>query len=313
MTTVTVSRSTQKKKLTKRERRRALQDALLLSPQLILYCGLLILPFLFGLPILFTDRNNFTDLTVNYIGFENFTRLFTDPALRADFLPALFRTVQFTAFNYLMVYMFGLLLALLMYDIGFRGGLFTMIFMPAMLSGLAVGFIATLLFSESTGIFNLLLVRELGWLAEPVNIKTGTGATVVLPILVGWRAAGFNMAIFLSGLLSIPRETIEAAVVDGATYWQRLWRVYFPQMIPSFLMATIFCLTGSFKVFDQLVALGGLGANDNARFLSVVIFQYGFSRNRLALGMALSLEVFFPLSIGAVLLQRLQRRFTYQV
>jgi ABC-type sugar transport system permease subunit len=250
---------------------------------------------------------------VRYIGFENFTRVFTDDALRAEFLPALWRTVRFTIMNYLMVYVFGLALALLMYDIGFRGGLFTMIYMPAMISGLAVGFIATLLFSEATGVVNLLLVRKLGWLAKPINIKTGTGTTVILPILVGWRAAGFNMAIFLSGLLSIPRETIEASIVDGATYWQRLWRVYFPQMIPSFLMATIYCLTGSFGVFSELVALGGLEANDKARFLSIIIFQYGFSRNRLALGMALSLEVFLPLSIGAMLMQRLQRRFTYQL
>lgn len=313
MATVAVSRPQKRTKLSARERRRVMQDWLLLSPQLILYAGLLILPFVFGLPILFTDRNNFTDLTVRYIGFENFTRLLTDDALRAEFLPAVWRTVRFTIFNYLMVYMFGLALALLMYDIGFRGGLFTMIFMPAMISGLAVGFIATLLFSESTGIVNLLLVKKLGWLAEPINIKTGTGTTVVLPILVGWQAAGFNLAIFLSGLLSIPKETIEAAIVDGASYWQRLWRIYFPQMIPSFLMATIYCMTGSFRVFSQLVALGGLGPNDNARFLSVVIFEYGFSRNRLALGMALSLEVFLPLSIGAVLLQRLQRRFSYQV
>ena len=313
MTMVAVSRSEKKAKLSARERRRVMQDWLLLSPQLILYGALLILPFFFGLPILFTNRNNFTDLTVRYTGFENFTRVFTDHALRAEFLPALQRTVLFTIINYLMVYVFGLALALLMYDIGFRGGLFTMIYMPAMISGLAVGFIATLLFSESTGIVNLLFVKKLAWLAEPINIKTGTGTTVVLPVLIGWRAAGFNMAIFLSGLLSIPKETIEASIVDGATYWQRLWRIYFPQMIPSFLMATIYCMTGSFKVFDQLVALGGLGPNDNARFLSIIIFEYGFSRNRLALGMALSLEVFLPLSIGAVLLQRLQRRFTYQV
>jgi ABC-type sugar transport system permease subunit len=130
--------------------------------------------------------------------------------------------------------------------------------------------------------------------------------------MIGWQYAGFNMALFLSGLLSIPRETIEAAVVDGASYLQRLFGVYFPQMMPSFIIATIFCLIGSFAVFDQLVALGGLYQNPEAEFLSILFFLYGFARNRLALGMTLALEIGVPLLIGGLLLQRLQKRLQYE-
>jgi ABC-type sugar transport system permease subunit len=204
---------------------------------------------------------------------------------------------------------FGLTLALLMYEVGFRGGLFTMIYLPWMVSGLALGFLAIMLFSEATGTANLLLIK-LGLITTPFNIKTEQGTTVVLPILIGWKAAGFNMAIFLTGLLSIPKETIEAAIVDGATYLQRLFRIYFPQMIPSFVIATIFCLLGSFKVFDELVALGGLYQNDAAEFLSIVLFRYGFAQNKLSLAMTLALETFLPLMIIAILLQYLQRRLT---
>ncbi len=300
-----------KRKLSARQRRRLIQDIILVSPQLFLLIALIVVPLFVAVPVLFTDRKTFADVDVAYIGLDNFTRLGRDEAIAEDYWPALSRTIRFTFFNYLMVYVFGLTLALLMYEVGFRGGIFTMIYMPQMLSGLALGFVALMLFSEATGVVNLIM-KELGWTGDPINIKTERGTTMILPILVGWRAAGFNMTIFLTGLLSIPRDTIEAAIVDGASYPQRLRWVYFPQMVPSFIVVTIFALLGSFRVFDELVALGGLEANKEAEFLSVVIQRYGFSANRLALGLVLSIETFVPLTIIAFLLLRLQRRLDFE-
>lgn len=298
--------------LTNRERRRLLGDLAFLTPQLVLYIGLTIAPFFIAVPVLFTDRNTFMDNDVHYVGLDNFVRLFRDDTTMQDFFSALFRTVRFTVLNYVAVYLFGMTLALLMYEIGFKGGFFTVIYLPMMISGLALGFMVVMLFSRSTGTLNLLLL-QLGWIKEPVDIKLASGITVILPLMIGWQYAGFNMALFLSGLLSIPRETVEAAIVDGASYLQRLFRVYFPQMMPSFIIATIFCLIGSFGVFDQLVALGGLYMNPEAEFLSILLFMYGFSRERLALGMTLALEVGIPLLVGGLLLQWLQKRLQYEV
>jgi ABC-type sugar transport system permease subunit len=179
-----------------------------------------------------------------------------------------------------------------------------------MISGVAVGYIATMLFSKSTGTVNLLLL-DLGWIKEAIDIRLESGSTLILPILIGWKYAGFNLAIFLSGLLSIPQETIEASIVDGASYLQRLWRVYFPQMVPAFIIATIFCLLGSFGVFDEPMAMGAFNTNPGLRFLSVVFYAYGFTQQRLALGMTLAVETFVPLVILAYLLQRLQKRLAY--
>jgi multiple sugar transport system permease protein len=194
--------------------------------------------------------------------------------------------------------------------VGMRSGFFTIIYLPMMLSGLATGYIVSMLFSQSTGTVNLILLH-LGWIQNPIDLKLPTGTTVILPILVGWKYAGFNMAIFLSGLLGIPTDTIEAAVIDGASYWQRLIYVYFPQMIPSFIIATIFCLIGSFGIFDELIAMGAFYGNQEALFLSILFFRYGFSQERLALGMTLAMQVGVPLVILGILLQRLQKRLQY--
>ena len=298
------------RQLSQREKRKIWWSYLFLTPQLVLYLTLTILPVFIGLPVIFTDKLNFTDQDWDYVGFDNFREVVEDDTLRERYLAALGRTTRFTIFNYLMVYVFGLTLALLMYEVGFRGGFFTAIYLPYMLSGLALGFMAVMLFSESSGTINLIL-RQLNWIDNPINIKEPSGTTVVLPILVGWRYAGFYLAIFLAGLLSIPNDTIEAAIVDGATYIQRLIWVYVPQMVPSFIIATIFALLNSFNVFDELVALGGLYQNSAAEFISIVIFNFGFGSNRLAMGMTLAIITFIPLVLIAYGLQRLQQRLRY--
>ncbi len=289
-----------------RARRRMLIDWVFIAPQLILFVSLTILPFFIGLPMVFTDRLSFVDTDVEYVGFENFTKIVDEPGIKDEVLPALWRTVRFTLTNYAMVFIFGLTLALLMYEVGFRGGFFTIIYLPMMLSGLAIGYIASMLFSRSTGTANLLLL-ELGWIEKAIDIKSASGIEFVLPLLTGWRYAGFNMAIFLAGLLSIPKETIEASIVDGTSYLQRLRHIYFPQMTSSFIIATLFCLIGSFNIFDELVALGALYGNQEASFLSIVFFTYGFQRGRLAVGLTLALQLGIPLLIIGLLLQWLQR------
>jgi ABC-type sugar transport system permease subunit len=276
-------------------------------PQLILFVGLTIVPFFIAIPILFTDMSRFNDPQVNVVGLRNFTALLNNPSVQRDYLPALRRTVVFVALNYSTVFIFGLSLALLLYEVGFRGGFFTVVYLPLMVSGLAVGYMAVMLFAKETGTANLLLLRA-GLLRKPFDIYSAGGTAFILPVLVGWRYAGYNMALFLSGLLSIPIETIEASIVDGASYPQRLWRVYVPQMIPAFIMATTMCLIGSFAVFDELVAMGALYVNPEAKLLSILFFTYGFQVERLALGMTLAVETFLPLVILGVALQRLQRR-----
>jgi ABC-type sugar transport system permease subunit len=298
------------KRISKRERRLILTQYAFLTPQLILFVGLTLVPFIVAIPMLFTDQSSFTDPQVNQIGLRNFTAVFRDPSIQADYLPALRRTVIFVAMNYLMIFLFGLSLALLLYEVGFRGGFFTVVYLPLMASGFAIGAMAVMLFGRSTGTANLLLL-ELGLIKKPFDIYTPGGTGIILPLLTGWRWAGFNMAIFLSGLLSIPKETIEASIVDGTSYWQRLLRVYFPQMWPSFILASTMCLIGSWSAFDELVAMGALYVNPEARFLSIIFFTYGFQINRLSLGMTLALETFLPLVLVGVVLQYLQRRAQY--
>lgn len=287
-------------------------EVALVSPQLFLYTLFLIVPLIVGFPVVFTSMRGFADFHRVFVGLRNFKELLLNSGYDRDILSnAVYRNTVFFLLNYLTVYIFGLTFALLMYAGQFGHGFFTVIYLPMMVSPLAIGYIATMLFSKSTGSLNLLLLK-LHVLSQPINIQSSAGSTWLLPLVVGWEYAGYNLAIFLSGLYSIPNETIEASIIDGANYVQRLRFVVFPQMKDSFVIATIMCVTGSYQIFDQAVALGGLGGNRNVEFVAIGLWEFIFRNQAVAKAMTMTFIVGIPLFIISILLAHLQRRYVKQ-
>ena len=302
-----------------RRGRQLIVDLIYVLPQYILYVGLQLLPFVIAIPIIFTDQVDFLDQDVDFIGFDNVASIF-NPPLDDRFWAVLRRTAVFSVVNYLMVFLFGFLLALAMFELTskLKGAFFTIIYMPWMVSGIGIGLMMTMLLATDTGSINIIL-DELGFGRNLFDAKTETVALFYLPFMYGWKAAGFNMALFLGGLLAIPKETIESARMDGARYWQRVFYIYIPQIVPSIIIATIFSMINSFGIFDELVGLGALAGNANAEFLSIFIYQLGFGSatvggakiGTLAQGVTVSLVVFLPLVIIAFYLNRLQKKLQY--
>jgi ABC-type sugar transport system permease subunit len=288
-------------------------------PQYSLYLALQIIPFLLAIPMIFTNQADFLDQNIQFVGFENITSLFTPP-LSDRFFPAVQRTIIFAVVNYCTVYVFGFLLALAMYELisRWKNTFFTIIYLPWMMSGIGIGFMMSMLFSRDTGTVNLLL-EVLGFGQNIFDVRSDITMRVLLPMIYGWKSAGFNMALFLGGMLAIPYETIESAKLDGANYLQRVMHVYLPQIIPSIITATIFSAINSFGIFDELVGLQALWGNNNAEFLAVFIYQMGFGSGpsgglpigTLAQAITVSLLVFFPLMVGAFYLVKLQKKLQY--
>ncbi len=306
--------------LHKKKKVDAVMDVLFCAPQFTLYSLFTLLPFIIAIPLVLTDFSTFLDQNVKFVGLSNFTSIFKSPVIE-QFLPALKRTVIFAIVNYATLFIFALPLALVMFEMRSRikKAYFTTIFLPLMLSGVGLGMLITMLFSVDTGSINLLLMK-LNIINKPINIKDSSITSVVLPILSGWRYAGYNMAIFLAGLLAIPTDTIDAGKVDGVNYRQRLRYIYLPQIVPSIIIATVLCMLGSFGIFDECIGLGALHGNQNAYYLSVLIYKMGFSSaggggslqaGTLSQGVAISLVVFTPLVIMAFLLNKVQKKKQY--
>jgi ABC-type sugar transport system permease subunit len=288
-------------------------DILFVLPQFTLYFLLTIIPFFLIIFVMFTDVVSVTSNTFNFIGLGNFKEIF-NPQLFPKFFDVVRRTVIFTLINYSTVYIFGLTLALIIYEkvIKAQKTFNIIIFLPYVISGMAAGMFLPLLFNSDTGSLNLLLMK-LGWIKEAINIKTKMGTAIGLPLLVGWRYAGYNMAIFLLGLVAIPQSTIDASKIDGASYFQRLRYIYLPQMVPSIVLVTVSCLIGSFGIFDEPVGMGGLAGNENAQVFSLLLFRIGTwaQMGSLSMGMALSFIVNVPLILIALYLLSLQKKLQY--
>jgi ABC-type sugar transport system permease subunit len=295
----------------RRENRASLLFA---APQFLLYFTFTLLPFLLSLPLAFMDYVNFSDRTPEFAGLGNFVAIFTNPALTALIWPTVLRTFVFMLANYGTVLLFGLGLALMMYELSTRiqKMFFVIVYLPYIISGLGVGMFIELLLARDTGSLNLLL-QLVHVIRSPINLKTSGATLLALVVFVGWRYAGYNMAIFLSGLLTISVETIEAARIDGARYHQRLWRIYLPQMAPSIAIATISCLVGSFGIFEEPVGFGALYGNQQARLFAVTLFRMGAGGSmdmtgKLSEGVASTIVVAIPLLVLAFLIFRWQRR-----
>jgi len=303
----------------KRSFREMMTSLAYVTPQYFLYLALQMGPFLLAIPIIFTNQADFLDQNIDFVGLENIYSLFMPP-LSDRFFPAVERTAIFAVVNYCTVYVFGFFLALAMYELvsRWKNAFFTVIYLPWMMSGIGIGFMMAMLFSRDTGTVNLLL-ETLGFGQNIFDVRSDLAMRLLLPFIYGWKSAGFNMALFLGGLLAIPYETIESAKLDGANYLQRVMHVYLPQIIPSIIIATIFSAINSFGIFDELVGLQALWGNTNAEFLAIFIYQMGFGSGpsgglpigTLAQAVTVSLLVFFPLMVGAFCLNKLQKNLQY--
>lgn len=145
------------------------------------------------------------------------------------------------------------------------------------------------LFDQQVGLFNRVLV-DIGLLAEPAVWFTKVDvALVAVTIAITWKVVGFGMILFIAGIQSINPEIIEAALIDGASYWQRVWSIILPLSVRIILLATLISAIGSMLAFDQFYIMTGGGPRGQT-FTSVYwIYQNSFISFKLGYGAALSI------------------------
>jgi ABC-type sugar transport system permease subunit len=122
------------------------------------------------------------------------------------------------------------------------------------------------------------------------NPATAMPAMILLSI---WKGAPVYMLIFLAGLRAIPGDYYEAAKVDGASAWQRLWSITLPLLRPVFLYVVVISIIGAFQAFTPMYLLTNGGPGSATRVLSMFIFQNGFQF--LKMGYASAASVIFLL------------------
>ena len=245
-----------------------------------------IVPFLMGIYLSFCDFRTVTD--AQFIGLGNFIRAFQDSEfLHAFWFTALFTLVTVALINVLA---FGVA-SILTQEIPGTNIFRTVFFMPNLIGGIVLGYIWQL-------IFNSVLARY--DLALKISAKYGFWGLV---ILVCWQQIGYMMIIYIAGLQAIPGDLNEAAAIDGANGWQRLWNVTIPNMMPSITICTFLTLTNGFKLFDQNLSLTAGEPMKQTEMLALNIFNTFYGRvGWQGVGQAKAV-LFFILVVGLGILQ----------
>jgi raffinose/stachyose/melibiose transport system permease protein len=252
----------------------------------------------------FYSFTNWTGIgSFNFVGLSNFATVFKTP----QFFKALVNTVLLAAGYVVFTNILGLGFALaLNRTLRTRHLLRMLIFMPVVLSPVAVAFIWKFIFAyngslnQVLGAVGLESLRH-DWLAVP-DLALGC----VLVVMV-WQSIGFTAVVYLAGLATVPGELEEAAAIDGAGMWQRFRRITLPLIQPSLAIATTLTLIQGLRVFDQVMALTGGGPDNATQTLATEIYQQTFTFQEFGFGaaMALILTVFILVcAIGQLALTR---------
>ena len=263
---------------------------LMIWPAIFLFTVFFIIPFFSGVGISLTDWNGFT--TPDFIGLGNFARFFQDER----------------ALNALRITMFGLLYALLL-DVGLHGSSLVraIVYSPAVISSLIMGYIWMLIIKPETGVLPQLLQNlGLGSL-YPDLLSDGGKAIWTIIVVNSWQYIGGSMIVYLAGLQTIPQELKDAGVVDGCGAVSGFFRITLPLLIPSIRINLILNLIGCFSVFDIIMALTSGGPGYSTESLSIFIYRmcYGSSTGY---STAVSLILFFlilvPVALSTWFLQK---------
>lgn len=252
----------------------------LMIPAFLIFTVFFIIPNLSGIVLAFTDWNVYFFDDINFVGLDNFFRLFNERV----FWTAFKNTIYFSVITVIGKCVLGFVMALLVTEGSkFNGYLRTVIFMPVMISSIVVSIIFVSIYNPDTGILNSFL-RAIGLdaLAQSWLVDTKYAMTAIAAMEI-WQWAGFNMLIFLAGLQSIPKDYCEAARIDGASGWQELRYIKLPLLVQSFTITFIFSIISGFKVFAQVYGTTNGGPADATQVMGTFLFKnfsdgyYGYS------------------------------------
>lgn len=241
---------------------------------------------------------------MQWVGVGNYAKLFTDPITGDVFL----HTVYYIAGYLPLVYFGGLALALAL-NTALKGRSFLrgIYFLPVVTSWIVVALVWRWLLSPSNGIINSALgalgIQGPGWWTDP------HWAMPAIIFASSWKDLGFVMVILLAGLQAIPTDLYDAAKVDGAGWWQRLFSVILPLLSPSTFFVIVISLINGFQVFDQVYAMTGGGPNGASEVVVQQIYDLTFRYGRAGEASALSWMLFAVVLAVTVIQIRGQRRW----
>ncbi|MBQ9119583.1 MAG: sugar ABC transporter permease [Lachnospiraceae bacterium] len=214
-----------------------------------------------------------------FVGLETIKKVFKDN----DFFLALKNSIKYNLLDLALGFPMPIILALILNELRFprfKKVTQTILYLPHFLSWVIIGSLAYQLFRPSTGIVNIVL-KNFGLIKDGIPFLTEPGHWMVTYLLIAvWQGMGWGTIIYLAAITSISGELYEAAMIDGANRWQRIWHITLPGIkstAVTMLIMNLGRIMGS--NFERLESFGNSGVKSEQYQLAIYIYEKGLAGN----------------------------------
>ncbi|WP_320128563.1 sugar ABC transporter permease [uncultured Sphaerochaeta sp.] len=252
------------------------------------------IPFLMSVLSSFTKWNGL-DRVQTFIGLENYKELFLDDP---DMWKAMWFTLRLTFCSVLMINVLALFLAVLLdSDIKGKNTLRAAFYVPNIISLIIIGYIWRFIFSAGFESF----YQKTGWGFFMYSWLGDTHLVFFSVLLVSvWNALGFYLVVYIAGLQTVPRDLIEASMIDGASRPLRFFRITLPMIMPSITVCVFYSLSNGLKAFDVILSLTNGGPGNVTTTVALDIYRTAFVINRFGYGTAKSVILFLMILLISI-------------
>jgi ABC-type glycerol-3-phosphate transport system permease component len=259
------------------------------TPNLVMYSLFILIPSAAGVLLSFCEWNILGP--ISWVGLDNYRRLFDDELL----IPAFVRTFKFVALGVLPTVFGGFLVAVLLnWKVKGIGVFRAMFFLPLTISSAVAGIAWSSIFNPEAGWINRIL--EMVGITGPEWLSSFTWALPSVTIIVIWLSLPLVIILYLAGLQRISPEIMEAAALDGANVWQRLWQIIFPCVsATTTLVVAIEILAFLSAPFEISLLMVQGGPLDSTTSLAYYAYKVAFEQFEIGYSAALVMLQFFVL------------------
>jgi multiple sugar transport system permease protein len=270
---------------------------LLCAPAVVVMLAVTAYPVLYAvyLSLLRADLRFPNDRT--WVGLNNYGTVLSSSLWWNDVLHTVIITIVSVAIELVL----GMALAIVMHRAIFGRGLIrTSALIPYGIVTVVAAFAWRFAWAKSVGGF---VPKALGLSFDPLDPTHSFWNYVVVILTEVWKTTPFMALLLLAGLTLVPEELHEAARVDGASAWQRFWRITVPLMKPAILVALLFRTLDAFRIFDSVFIISN-GPNPKLETVSILGYNQLLNRLNLGLGSAVSVLIFLMVALIAFLFVR---------
>ena len=239
-----------------------------------------------------------------FVGFDNYVTALSDVSFKAAFL----NTFKYIGWSLVIGFLVPIILAIFISETTFGKGFYrTAVYFPNMIPGMAVALLWTYFFKPGeTGVLNIIL----GYFGIKPQVWLNSAALAIPLIIVvmTWKSAGSTSLIYMAGISGIDAELYEAAAIDGAGIWKRIFYVTLPSILSLSKTMLILQVISVFQILYEPLVLTNGGPNDASLSLMLLVYRYAFSDMNYPVASALSVMICIILIILSGLYMKLTKK-----